>query len=84
MKKAWKQPPQTRFNAEKFRALAHMFSTARPEFDAQTIMHCMWQCEQQAYLRLGRTITGAIWVRGDEYPIPCRSKAEVKALARNT
>jgi hypothetical protein len=81
-KKTWKRPPQKRFNGDKFRELAEIFLKARPDFDARTLMHALWQCEQTAYLKLGITITGVIWVRGDDFPIPCRSKKEVEALRK--
>ena len=60
-----------KFNRRRFKALVHYIIYKMGPMDEATLCHILWQCDMTAYGQLGQSITGATYVRGKDYPIPC-------------
>jgi hypothetical protein len=66
-----------RFSAKRFRALSHIIAESlqtQGKLCLPVFFNALWLCDMTAYGKLGRSITGAEWVKGLSYPIPRRPK----------
>jgi hypothetical protein len=65
------------FSLKRFRALSRAIADelqAQGKLSLPVFFNTLWLCDMTAYGKLGRSITGAEWVKGFSYPIPRRPK----------
>lgn len=72
-----------RYSPARFRHLAlYILHKAGDEgMTAQQLCNVMWRCDFEAYRRLGRSITGATYVKVEDGAVPMRKK-DAEAVAR--
>lgn len=59
-----------KFNREKFKALVHYIVSKKGPIDHDTLCTVLWMIDTTAYGRLGHSITGADYIKGENCPIP--------------
>jgi len=72
-----------RFREQVFDALVlHILHSWSPKkIDARVLCHILYQIDMQAYLQSGKSITGLLWTKGDDFPVPCRTGKEASKMA---
>jgi hypothetical protein len=68
-----------KFSVKRFRALAEYIADglqAQGQLCLPTFFFTLWRCDMTAYARLGKSLTGAEWVKGCQFPIPRRPIGE--------
>lgn len=63
------------FSPARLRSLiAHICSQPDRNFDVQKLMWIVFWADMEAYRQLGRSLTGATWVKTEWGPMPMRKK----------
>lgn len=61
-----------RFSNKRFKALiAHIVAKCDRPLTKEELCWLLYHCDRGAYVKLGRSITGATYVKGEKSPIPC-------------
>jgi len=60
-----------RFNRKRLKALIALVVSKCGPIDEAALCWALFNIDMEAYLRLGKSITGATYVKGETHPIPC-------------
>lgn len=60
-----------RFSRKRFKALIHYIISSSGPMDEEKLCWILWHCDTESWARTGKSITGATYIKGEKYPLPC-------------